>query len=184
LLFCFQYAICKSHNQALLEWAVVFAHFFFTDILSDMVEKISKIVKPVVDSFGLILDSIEYIPHGRRWVLRIYIDKEGGVTLDDCQKISVQAGNLLDAENVIPHAYLLEVSSPGMDRPLKRFDDYVKYTGRMIRLNTARPYNNKTTFTGCILSADAELIRIETLKNGVVDVLFSDITKARLEIEF
>ena len=51
-------------------------------------------------------------------------------------------------------------------------------------MNTARPYNNKTTFTGCILSADAELIRIETLKNGVVDVLFSDITKARLEIEF
>ncbi len=161
-----------------------FAHFFFTDILSDMVEKISEIVKPVVDSFGLVLDNIEYIPHGKRWVLRIYIDKEGGATLDDCQKVSVQVGNLLDAENIIPHAYLLEVSSPGLDRPLKRLDDYVKYTGRMIRLNTARPYDNKTTFTGRILSADAKRIRIETKGNGVVDILFPDITKARLEIEF
>src|SRR3972149_3355134 len=130
------------------------------------------------------IDGREYIPHGRRWVLRIYIDKEGGATLDDCQKISVQVGNLLDAENIIPHPYLLEVSSPGLDRPLKRLDDYVKYTGRLIRLNTARPYNNKTTFTGRILSVDAELIRIETRKNGVVDILFSDITKARLEVEF
>ncbi|MBI5038919.1 MAG: ribosome maturation factor RimP [Nitrospirae bacterium] len=149
-----------------------------------MVEKIKEIVRPVVDSFGLVLDGIEYIPHGRRWVLRIYIDKEGGATLDDCQKISVQVGNLLDAENIIPHPYLLEVSSPGLDRPLKRLDDYVKYTGRLIRLNTARPYNNKTTFTGRILSVDAELIKIETRKNGVVDIPFLDIAKARLEIEF
>ena len=149
-----------------------------------MVEKISEIVRPVVDSFGLGLDGIEYIPHGKRWVLRIYIDKEGGATLDDCQKVSVQVGNILDAENIIPHAYLLEVSSPGLDRPLKRLDDYIKYTGRVIRLNTARSYNNKTTFTGRILSVDVELIRIETRENGVVDILFSDITKARLEIEF
>ncbi|MBI5407656.1 MAG: ribosome maturation factor RimP [Nitrospirae bacterium] len=149
-----------------------------------MVEKIREILRPVVDSFGLVLEGIEYIPHGKRWVLRIYIDKEGGATLDDCQKVSVQVSNLLDAENIIPHAYLLEVSSPGLDRPLKRLDDYIKYTGRVIRLNTARPYNNKSTFTGRILSVDAELIRIETSKNGVVDILFSDITKARLEIEF
>ena len=149
-----------------------------------MVEKIREIVRPVVDSFGLVLDGIEYIPHGKRWVLRIYIDKEGGATLDDCQKVSVQVGNILDAENIIPHAYLLEVSSPGLDRPLKRLDDYIKYTGRVIRLNTARPYNNKTTFTGRILSADAKRIRIETKENEVVDIQFPDITKARLEIEF
>lgn len=149
-----------------------------------MVEKISEIVRPLVDSFGLMLDRIEYIPHGKRWVLRIYIDKEGGVSLDDCQKVSVQAGNLLDAENIIPHAYLLEVSSPGMDRPLRRLDDYVKYSGKMIRLSTAKPYQNKTTFRGRILSADAERIRIETTENGVLDILFSDIAKAKLEVEF
>src|SRR3989304_2032907 len=149
-----------------------------------MVEKIREIVRPVVDSFGLVLDGIEYIPHGKRWVLRIYIDKEGGATLDDCQKVSVQVGNLLDAENIIPHAYLLEVSSPGLDRPLKRLDDYVKYTGRMIRLNTARPYDNKTTFTGRILSADAKRIKKETKENEVVDIQFPDITKPRLEIQF
>lgn len=184
LHFCFQYVICKSHNQALLEWAVVLPTFFLNKPIGFIVEKIREIVRTVVDSSGLMLDNIEYIPQGKRWILRIYIDKEGGVSLDDCQKVSVQVGSLLDAENTIPHAYLLEVSSPGLDRPLRRPDDYVKYTGRVIRLSTARSYNNKTTFTGRILSADTERIRIETTKDGILDILFSDIIKAKLEIEF
>ncbi len=147
-------------------------------------EKIRDIVKQLVDSLGLMLDDMEYITHGKRWILRIYIDKEGGVTLDDCQKVSVQLGYVLDTENVIPHAYLLEVSSPGLDRRLKRPDDYLKYKGRLIRLSTTRPYHNRTTFKGRILSAGAGKIQIEAEKTGVVDILFSDIANARLEVEF
>ncbi len=80
-----------------------FAHFFFKK-LSAGLEKIKEIIKPVVESFGLALDDVEYITHGKRWILRVYIDKEGGVTLDDCEKVSLQLSELLDAENAIPHA--------------------------------------------------------------------------------
>ncbi len=163
-----------------------FAHFFFGKkiILSNKIEKIRDIVKPVVDSFGLILDDIEYITHGKRWILRVYIDKEGGVTLNDCEKVSTQISNMLDAEDIITHAYLLEVSSPGLDRPIKRIDDYIKYRGRLIKLNTLRPYNNSTAFRGRIMSAEEDKIKIETEKGGIVGILFADIKNARLEVEF
>ena len=166
-----------------------FAHFFFElkelkTGLSNGVEKIKDIAKQVVDSFGLTLDDVEYITQGKRWVLRIFIDKEGGIAVSDCEKVSVQLSYLLDAENVIPHAYLLEVSSPGLDKKLKRFDDYLKYKGRLVRLNTIKPYNDRTAFSGRIVSAEAENIRIETEKNGIVDILFSDVANARLEVEF
>lgn len=148
------------------------------------IERIKDIVRPVVDSFGLVFDDIEYIPHGRRWILRIFIDKEGGVTLDDCEMVSKQISQLLDAEDVIPHAYVLEVSSPGLDRPLKRFEDYIKYRGRPVRVNTRQPYHSRTSFRGRIASAEEGKIRIETEKEGSVEILFSDILNARLEVEF
>jgi len=148
------------------------------------IERIKDIVRPVIDSFGLLFDDIEYIPQGRRWVLRIIIDKEGGVTLDDCEKVSRQVSQLLDVEDVIPHTYVLEVSSPGLDRPLKRFEDYIRYRGRLVRVKTRQPYNNRTSFTGRIVSAEEGKIRIETEKEGIIEILFSDIMNARLEVEF
>lgn len=147
-------------------------------------ERIKNIVEPVVDSYGLVLDDIEYIPHGKRWVLRVFIDKEGGVTLYDCEKVSRQISQLLDAEDVIPHTYVLEVSSPGLDRPLKVFEDYIRYRGRPVRVNTRQPYNNRTSFQGRIASAKEGKIRIETEKEGPVEILFSDISTARLVVEF
>lgn len=116
--------------------------------------------------------------------MRIFIDKEGGVTLNDCEKVSRQISQLLDAEDVIPHAYVLEVSSPGLDRPLKRFEDYIRYKGRPVRVNTRLPYNNRTSFRGRIASAEEGKIRIETEKEGSIEILFSDISSARLEVEF
>lgn len=149
------------------------------------VEKIKDIIKPIVDSFDLVLDDIVYITHGRRWVLRVYIDKEeGGVTLEDCEKVSVQLSQILDSKDIIPHAYILEVSSPGLDRPLKRIKDYKKYTGRLIKLNILKPYNDKTSLAGRIISVTDEKIEIEAEKTGRVEILFSDISNARLEIEF
>lgn len=147
-------------------------------------ERIKEIVMPVVDSFGLVLDDIEYITHGRRWILRIYIDKEGGVSLDDCEKVSVKLSDMLDAENIVPHAYLLEVSSPGLDRPLKRLQDYIRYTGRLIKLSARIPYNNRTTFAGHIISVKGDIITIDTENGGSIEIPFSDIAKARLEVEF
>ena len=147
---------------------------------------IKDIIKSVVNSYDLELDNIEYITHGKRWILRIYIDREGGVTLDDCTKVSARLSRILDAEDAIPHAYLLEVSSPGLDRLLKRMEDFVKYKGRLIKINTKIPFNKMTSFRGRIISAEMEAakITIETEDNNKIEILFSDIAKARLEVEF
>ena len=147
---------------------------------------IKDIIKSVVNSCDLELDNIEYITHGKRWILRIYIDREGGVTLDDCTKVSARLSLILDAEDAIPHAYLLEVSSPGLDRLLKRMEDFVKYKGRLIKINTKIPFNKMTSFRGRIISAEMEAakITIETEDNNKIEILFSDIAKARLEVEF
>lgn len=150
----------------------------------DKAGKIREIVKSVVDSFGFMLDNIEYITQGKRWILRIFIDKEGGVTLDDCAHVSSELGRMLESEDVVSNAYVLEVSSPGLDRPLKSISDYSRYTGRLVKINTRQPYINMTSFKGRLISVEGEKIIIETDKEGVIEILFSDVANARLVVEF
>ncbi len=152
--------------------------------MSNGVEKINEIVRPLVDSFGVKLDYIEYITQGKIWILRIYIDKEGGITLDDCKKVSTNLSYVLDAEGIISHPYKLEVSSPGLDRPLRHIEDYKKHKGKLAKVNTTKFYDNKNTFIGRIVSVEDEVINIAIDKYGVVGILFSDIANARLEVEF
>ena len=150
----------------------------------DKTGNIRDIIKSVADSFGFMLDDVEYITQGKRWILRIYIDKEGGVTLDDCASVSSSISRILDSEEVISHTYLLEVSSPGLDRPLKTINDYSRYKGRLVKINTRKPYISGTSFKGRITSVEGEKILIETEKEGVIEILFSDVANARLIVEF
>ena len=153
----------------------------------DTAGNIKDIIKSVVDSFGFTLEDVEYITQSKRWILRIYIDKEGGVTLDDCANVSSSISRVLDSEEVISHAYLLEVSSPGLDRPLKTINDYSRYKGRLVKVNTRKPYISDisgTSLKGRIASVEGEKILIETEKEGVVEILFSDVANARLVVEF
>lgn len=145
---------------------------------------IKDIIKSVVDSFGLMLFDIEYITQGKRWILRVYVDKEGGVTLDECAKVSSELSRTLDAEDVIQHAYVLEVSSPGLDRPLKQISDYSRFIGRLVKINTRVPYNGVTSIKGRIISVEGETIKIETEKKDTIEILFTDTANARLVVEF
>lgn len=116
-------------------------------------------------------------------VLRIFIDKENGVTLDDCQSVSRRIGAFLDAEDSIPHRYVLEVSSPGLDRGLYRESDYIRFSGRKVRIKTIRPVESRRNFLGHIQASGDGRVRL-TEPNGK-EWLFpiSTIEKANLEIE-
>jgi len=160
---------------------------------TESVEKqIEELAAPIVADFGLELVDIEYRQQGREWLLCLYIDKEGGVTLDDCANLSRELSTLLDVEDVVPTAYRLEVSSPGLDRPLKKKDDFVRFAGKMVKVKMrslmdpdARGYTRKT-FVGILHEMDGEHVVVEQSDSagGKVLLPLQDIDKANIEPQF
>ena len=117
-------------------------------------EQIRQLAEPLVSSEGMDLVLVECLKMQSRWLVRIYMDREGGVTVDDCAQISNQLGDLLDVHDVPPGPYTLEVSSPGLDRPLNRDQDFLKYRGSRVRLRLGEKIEGRRNF--CALLLDYE----------------------------
>src|SRR5512136_2488935 len=105
----------------------------------DVSAKTIELAAPVTDALGLELVEVEYRQEGGRMVLRIYVDRVGGVTLDDCAKVSRELDDILDAEDFIRGKYTLEVSSPGLNRQLKKASDFERFVGRLVKIRTFEP---------------------------------------------
>lgn len=155
-------------------------------------DKVAELIVPVLDEMGFELVLLEYRREGRDMVLRLFIDKEGGITLDDCAQVSREVDVLLEVEDPITSAYRLEVSSPGIDRPLTKAADYERFRDRLVKVKTIdkcdpdqRGYQRKT-FVGKLLGLQDDMVRIEQTdkKGGVVELPLCDIERANLEIEF
>ncbi len=132
---------------------------------------------------GFELVEVEYRREGGRWVVRLYIDRPGGVTLDDCAKVSRQVGDLLEVSDLIEHGYTLEVSSPGLDRPLRSERDWERYQGRHVRLKTFGPVDGRKNFRGRLLGLREGLVEVE-VDGRLVAIPREAISKANLDIEF
>lgn len=152
-------------------------------IQSIIIENVSRLIEPVLDDLGFELFDIEFLSERGRWVLRIYIDAEGGIKLDDCTLVSREIGDLIEVKDIIKHPYVLEVSSPGLNRPLKREKDCEKAIGKKIKVNTLAPLNGHRSFAGYLRDFMGGLLYIET-ENGPVQIPFQDIKKANIEYEF
>jgi ribosome maturation factor RimP len=148
----------------------------------EILEKVKDLVAPILEEGGIELVDIEFRPKGKRWLLRLYIDKEGGVNIGDCERVSRELGTLLDVEDIIDHPYNLEVSSPGLTRPLKRIDDFVRYKGRLCRIVTKRSLEGRTDFLGEIGDIREKGVEVKG-KSGSVLIPFDAIKKANLEFE-
>ena len=140
-------------------------------------------VEALLKSEGLELVDLEFRKEARGWVLRIFMDKPGGVTLDDCSEISREIGDQIEVNELIPHSYTLEVSSPGLDRPLKKEKDFLVSIGKLIQLSTSVPLEGRTFFKGILLDFEAagSLRLAETKKTWEIPVGL--ISKARLVFE-
>ena len=110
--------------------------------------KTTELIQPVVEANGVELFDVDYVKEGSDWYLRVYIDKEGGVTIDDCQNVSRAFNEILDRENYVDDQYIFEVSSPGLTRPLKKEKDYEKSIGRMIEIKLFSPVDNLRNIPG------------------------------------
>lgn len=148
-----------------------------------IVEAVRKIVEPVVTRQGLELVDVEYRGELQGWVLRIYIDRENGVNVGDCSRVSSEIGTILDVEDPIPQSYHLEVSSPGLNRPLKREEDYQKYQGSLVKIRTVAPIDGRQNFTGRLLGCSNGQVQVE-IGEKRWEIPFSQITKANLQYEF
>lgn len=127
----------------------------------DLAVRVEELLRDVVESQGFELVHVEYQPKGAASILRVYIDKPGGVNLADCQQVSRQVGLFLDVEDLIPHHYTLEVSSPGIERPLFKRADYERFVGSEIRLATVEKIENRRNFRGCLLGVSDENVDLE-----------------------
>ncbi len=147
-------------------------------------ERVEKVAANVAEDMGLELVHVEIAGAGRKPAIRIFIDKPGGVTLEDCSTASRQVGKVLDEEDFIPSAYMLEVSSPGLERGLYSLKDFEKFAGQMAKVKTAEAINGQKNFRGTIVAVEGENVIFEDKINGSVSIPYQTVKKANLEIDF
>ncbi len=146
-------------------------------------EKLYELITPVVEALGYELVGIEYISQGRHSVLRVYIDSEDGITVDDCADVSHQVSGVLDVEDPIKSAYHLEISSPGLDRPLFEEAHYERFAGHQAKLSLTTPIDGRRKFQGTLLGLKEGKVAI--VVDGEEQLLpFASIDKANLIPEF
>jgi ribosome maturation factor RimP len=148
-----------------------------SDIVMDLIE-------PIAEERGLDLVDVEFQPGGRRSVLRLYLDRDGGVSLDDLADASREASDVLDAHDVVPGHYTLECSSPGINRRLRKPEDFARFCGKSIRVRTSTPIAGSRNFSGLLLSASSDGIEIEDESRGRLAVPLRSIERANYEHDF
>jgi ribosome maturation factor RimP len=157
------------------------------DVMSNLPERVEQEIEKIVTSEGLELVHIDYRKQGRGYLLRVDIDKGGGVTLDDCQLVSQQVSTYLDVDDVVPAEYELQVSSPGLDRKFYRDSDYQKFLGRLVRVSTSKAVRGLHVIVGRLKEFDGTGIVVTDpvmKKNADYAIPLADIKETRLEVEF
>lgn len=151
--------------------------------MSMLHERLVVLLEPVIESLGYELVLLEFVPQTGSALLRLYIDSPGGITLGDCQRVSREVAGVMDVEDPISTAYQLEVSSPGMDRPLVKPEHYERFMEEVAKISLIAPKNGRKRFTGVIRGVTRNAVQIETTE-GPVELEFSEIEKARLVPDF
>lgn len=148
----------------------------------NLLQEVRQVVEPILESQGLELVDLEYQRESQGWVLRIYLDREGGVSLDDCAGVSHEVGAVLEVKDLIPSSYILEVSSPGLTRPLKKPEDFNKFRNQMVKIKLYEPLDGRRNFKGTLLGLEGDRVRVE-VEQQVYELPLQRIAKANLEID-
>ena len=146
-------------------------------------QKTEEILLPLIERNGFELVDVEYVKEGGNWYLRAYIDKPGGINVDDCEMVSRELSDILDEKDFIDEAYILEVSSPGLGRPLKKEKDFARSMGKLVEIRTYRPIEKQKEFCGILNAYDESSVTID--EDGQLRTFDKkDIALIRLAIEF
>jgi len=155
------------------------------------VERIRELAAGIAAAYGLEVFDVSYDREGGTFVLRVVLDKPGpsataedSVSLEHCARVSEELSAVLDVEDVVPDAYTLEVSSPGLDRPLRTRDDFQRFAGRLAKIVTAEPIARQTAFAGHLRGVEGDDVLFENEGGRLVRLPLGLIRRARLEVEF
>ena len=146
-------------------------------------EHLANLIEPIVEGLGYECVGIEFNPHPRHGLLRIYIDSEQGILVEDCSKVSHQISGVLDVEDPIPGDYQLEVSSPGDDRPLFKIAQFERFIGKVVNVNLFKPLDKRRKITGLILKVEGDTVFLQE-GDRIFEVPFQAMSKARLVPEY
>ena len=147
-------------------------------------QKTEKLLMPIMEANGFELVDVEYVKEAGNWYLRAYIDKPGGITVDDCEVVNRELGDLLDRDDFIDDSYILEVSSPGLGRPLKKERDFIRSKGEEVGIRTYRMVDRQKEFRGVLKAWDKDTVTIET-EDGQEQIFDRDnIALIRLAFDF
>ena len=143
-----------------------------------------ELITPILDRMNIGLGDVEYVKEGGTWYLRAYIDKEGGITVNDCEAVAREMNEILDREDFVDDSYVFEVSSPGLGRPLKKEKDYIRSMGKEVEMRTYRAINREKEFYGILSAYDENTVTIKTEDGTEMTFEKSDIALIRLAFDF
>ncbi len=152
---------------------------------SHVKETTETLIKPILAERNLTLEDIEYVKEGKDWFLRVYIDKDGGISIDECEIVSTQLSDKLDEVDLIPGSYFLEVSSPGVERPLKTREDFQKNINKNVFVRLYAHIDGEKEFEGILKDFKDDIVTIEyqvLARKKQVEIPFDKIAKARLAV--
>lgn len=142
------------------------------------------LILPILEKNQFELVDVEYVKEGGTWYLRAYIDKEGGITVNDCELVAREMNEILDREDYIEDSYIFEVSSPGLGRPLKKEKDYARSMGKELEIRTYRAIDKKKEFYGILTDYDEKKVTIQTEKGEILTFAKTEIALIRLAFDF
>jgi len=149
----------------------------------EILKRVGELSEPILAGEGFELVEIQFRRESRGWILRLFVDREGGMSLDDCVRLSHEIGRGLDVEDLIEMPYTLEVSSPGLTRSLKTSRDFLRYRDRLAKITTTQPIGNRRQFKGRLRGLEEDRIRLE-MDGETFQIPLDQVAKANLEIEF
>ena len=152
--------------------------------MAKVTDTVAALATPAVEAAGCSLWDVEYVKEAGNWYLRAYIDKPGGITVDDCEVVSRAFSDILDEKDYIEDTYIFEVSSPGLGRPLKKEKDYVRNMGKEVEIRTYRAINKSKEFYGILKAYDKDSVTIINDEDETVEFAKSDIALIRQAVHF
>ncbi|MFH1478975.1 MAG: ribosome maturation factor RimP [Candidatus Omnitrophota bacterium] len=160
-----------------MKWVKFYPLFCF------MLDRLNDIIQPIIKEENAELVDLIYRNESGRRILRLLVDKEGGITMEDCVKINERISQALDEADIINEKFFLEVNSPGLDRPFKNKRDYEKAVGRLVRVTLNAKIPDKMEYIAILKEVLEDSIKIDVKKKGIIEIPFGNIVRARQEIE-